>query len=110
MTSMTGQSSETDLTTVDSSCKIGNMKRTTTKNPPVIPGRSTSYRIGPYRNLDAGDEAEVRFPGRAKNKRAKFLYATGDTLVFVSPINGGLVGVTADRVGTIHNLRKLRTA
>lgn len=86
------------------------MRRTTTKNPPVIPGRTTSYRLGPYRLLEAGDEADVVFPGRVKRKRAKFMFATGDTLVFASPINGGLVGVTPDKVGTIHRLNKLRGA
>lgn len=78
------------------------------KTPPVIPGRSTEYRIAPYRNLVAGDEADVRFPGRKNRKRAKFMYATGDTLVFISPFNGGFVGVTPDAVGTIHNAAKLR--
>ena len=76
--------------------------RRISRKPPVIPGRTTSYRIAPYRNLEAGDEADVRFPGRKNRKRAVFRYATGDVLVFVSPFNGGLVGVKPDAVGTIH--------
>lgn len=86
------------------------MRRTTTKNPPVIPGRTTSYRFGPYRTIEAGDEAEVVFPGKVKRKRATFKYATGNTLVFISPTNGGFVGVTPDKVGTIHRINKLRGA
>jgi hypothetical protein len=78
--------------------------------PPEIPGRATSYRLGRARVLEAGDEAEVRFPGRVNRKRAKFMYATNDTLVFVSPFNGGLVGVAPEAVGTIHRDTKLRGA
>lgn len=83
--------------------------RRMTKNPPVIPGRTTEFTIGPRRKLTAGDEAEVHFPEKRKSyRRAKFVYATGETLVFVKPDNGGLVGVRPDDVGTIHNINKLR--
>lgn len=83
--------------------------RTSRTKPPVLNGRSTTYRLGPRRVLEAGDEAEVHFPGKRKSYlRASFRYATGDTLVFVKPTTGGLVGVTPDAVGTIHNDRKLR--
>lgn len=85
------------------------VRRTSTR-PPVIEGRSTSYRLGPYRVLNAGDEADVRFPGRKNRKRAVFKFATRDTLVFMSPFTGGMVGVAPDAVGTIHEKRKLRGA
>lgn len=78
--------------------------RTTTKPPPVIKNRSTEFKIAPFRNLTAGDEADVHFPGKRKSYlRAKFLYATGSTLVFKHPLTGGMVGVLPDKVGTIHN-------
>jgi hypothetical protein len=83
--------------------------RSTNNHPKPITGRVTEFRIGPYRVLEAGDEADVHFPEKRKSyRRAKFVYAVGNTLVFVKPDTGGLVGVLPDKVGTIHRLNRLR--
>jgi hypothetical protein len=81
------------------------------KNPPVIEGRTTEFTIGPRRTLTAGVEADVHFPEKRKSyRRAKFMYAVGNTLVFLKPDTGGLVGVLPDKVGKIHRNIKLRGA
>lgn len=83
--------------------------RSSNHHPKPILNRVTEFRIAPRRVLEAGDEADVHFPEKRKSaRRAKFVYATGNTLVFVHPATGGLVGVLPEKVGTIHRLNKLR--
>lgn len=69
----------------------------------------TTWRIGPHRVIETGDEATIRLPGRKTAVRARFRSADEHgALTFTDPRTGGFRTVTAAAVVTIHRTKKLR--
>jgi hypothetical protein len=89
------------------------MTRRTSASPAaqaVVAERVPVAKLAPWRNLAAGDEADVQFAGRKRRTRATFVAASPAGLTFRDPRTGALRYVKPDDVGTIHRNRKLRPA
>lgn len=76
--------------------------------PPVLPPRESEVKLAPWRNLVAGQEADVKFAGRKQRTRARFVSASPGGLTFADPRTGALRFVRPEDVGTIHKTNKLR--
>jgi hypothetical protein len=84
-------------------------RRTSPPPAPLAP-RTDSAKLAPWRNLTAGQEADVLFAGAKRRRRARFVSASPAGLTFADPRTGALRFVRPDDVGTIHKSRKLRSS